>query len=74
MPGEVGLNVSSLLLPSTAVHCDVDGHEIAVRPWPESIEVGVGVPGEVGLNVTSLPLPSIAVHCDVDGHEIPVRF
>ena len=55
VPGEVGLNVTSCPLPSTAVHWLVDGHATPGRLLVPSIVVGVGVPGEVGSNVTSCP-------------------
>ena len=68
VPGEAGLNVTTLPLLATAVHWLTDGHATSVNSAMPSIVDGVGVPGEVGLNVTCCPLSSTAVHCVVDGH------
>ncbi|MDQ6745599.1 MAG: hypothetical protein M3Z27_06260 [Actinomycetota bacterium] len=73
-PGEVGLNVTSRPAPSTAVHCDADGHATPLSDWPLSIDIGVGLPGEAGLNVTSRPETSTAMHREADGHATPVRL
>src|ERR1700734_2926734 len=76
-----GLNVSSLPLPSTTVHCCTDGHDTDETPLTvaESSDVPPAAPTcpVTGLKVTSvsplLPPPPAAVHWVAEAHETAPR-